>query len=521
MDTTPRAVESSRLSVISVALTAIAITINHWYVLGAGALALGAVLLVVPTALWAWFRRTYSKTALVGYLLMNLWIVVGFGLMKGLWQTALPLFLGTWLASLSTSFPSPAIGTVGFELSGLLTFVGSVFLLYYAHEMLRALYVSTDDRATTMRPRRQVVLATSTLLTLAGVIGAYVVGDRDRWVAPPDRIVKIGIIVPTTGPYAILGTSFVKAVQMAIDDLSGTTYRYQIVVKDTPADPAQAPAVVRQVIAEDKVNAIVGGVSLIGQVTKPYATTARIPHICVCTVRPIGDGAYNFTSIPSPEAEAALWVREAERRGIKRVAILSQNYPSINNHVKALKAEVAGTSLRISDEQQFEDSVTDFSSLIARAEATNPDVLYVEALNPTLDRLGQQLADAGVRHLSSVVAPSLSENQQLFEGTWYTDSNLREFAFKKRFEDKYPDTQFATHMMPYAYDAVNMIVQAFERGQNPAVYLRNLRAYDGTAGPLTKSAGSGHFESTPAVWTIRNGKPALVTQERVSNEVMP
>ena len=55
-----------------------------------------------------------------------------------------------------------------------------------------------------------------------------------------------------------------------------------------------------------------------------------------------------------------------------------------------------------------------------------------------------------------------------------------------------------------------MIVQAFERGKNPAVYLRDIRTYDGTAGTLTKQPGSGNFASTPAVWVIANGKPALV-----------
>jgi ABC-type branched-subunit amino acid transport system substrate-binding protein len=135
----------------------------------------------------------------------------------------------------------------------------------------------------------------------------------------------------------------------------------------------------------------------------------------------------------------------------------------------------------------------------------------VEAFNPGLDLLAQQLSDANIHNVASVVALSLSDKGDLFEGAWYTDSNLRDLAFRQRFEDKYPDTRFATHMMPYAYDSVNMIVQAFERGQNPAVYLRNLRTYDGTAGTLTKQRGSGNFASTPAVWVIASGKPVLTS----------
>src|SRR5207247_9830832 len=97
---------------------------------------------------------------------------------------------------------------------------------------------------------------------------------------------------------------------------------------------------------------------------------------------------------------------------------------------------------------------------------------------PQVEGLGEQLADAQIRNIASVVAPSLSQRPELFEATWYTDSNLRNLAFKTRFEKLYPGTLFATHMMPYAYDDFNMIVQAFERGENRAEQHRNIRTYD-------------------------------------------
>lgn len=489
-------------SLASVMLTAVAITINHTYTLGSGALWLGAVLVLVPAGLLTWFRRTGSRSALIGYLLMNLWIVAGFGLVKGLWRTTLKVFVGTLLASTSTAFPRPAIGPFGFEMSGIVTFLGSLFVLYYAFKLL----------PWTPGARARTALAASASVAIVVGLAAYTVSARDTWTPPANGVVKIGVIVPTAGPYALLGNSFVKAVQMAKDDLKDTKYRYELVVRDSGPDPAKARDVIRRVIDDDRVNAIVGGVSLIGQVTKPYATAARIPHLCVCTVTSIGDGTYNFTNIPSPEAEGTLWTREARRRGIERIAIVTQDYPSINNHVKALKAEADRTGIAIASEQTFEESVTDFRPLIANAASTRPDVYYIEAFNPGLDRLAGQLATANIRNVASVVAPSLSDKPELFEGAWYTDSNLREIAFKQRFEDKYPGTRFATHMMPYAYDSLHMIVEAFERGQNPAVYLRDMRLYDGTAGALTKAIGSGNFSSVPAVWVIRNGKPELVKE---------
>jgi ABC-type branched-subunit amino acid transport system substrate-binding protein len=378
-------------------------------------------------------------------------------------------------------------------------FLASLFVLYYGVQLVPS------------RGRR-VALLSAGAIGVTAILFAFCARDRDVWTPPTQGVVKIGVIVPTTGPYAMLGNSFVKAVQMARDDVRDTKYRYELVIRDSGPDPEKAKQVIRRVVNDDKVDAIVGGISLIGQETKPYATAARIPHLCVCTVSWIGDGAYNFTNIPSPEAEGELWAQEAQRRGIKRVALLTQDYPSINNHVKALKIEVARLGLTVADEQRFDGAVRDFRSLIARAAASRPDVYYVEALEPGLDLLGQQLGDARIHDVSAVVAPSLSDNPALFEGAWYTDSNLKDIAFKRRFEQRYPDTRFATHMMPYAYDSVNMIVTAFETGQNPAVYLRNLRSYDGTAGLLTKATASGNFASRPAVWTIAGGKPMLVNR---------
>jgi len=232
------------LSLASVSLTAVAITVNHLYTLGAGALILGAVLLVVPAGLWQWFRTTASTGAFIGYMLMNVWIVVGFGWIKGLWDSTLKVFLGTLLASISTTFPKPAIGPFGFEISGILVFIGSLFVLYYALKLL-----PWEPKA-----KHKVALTAGPILAAIVVLTAYVIGDRDTWTPPANGIVKIGVIVPTDGPYAILGNSFVKAVQMATDDLKATKYRYELVIRDSGPDPVRAKDVIRKVVTEDRVD---------------------------------------------------------------------------------------------------------------------------------------------------------------------------------------------------------------------------------------------------------------------------
>lgn len=327
---------------------------------------------------------------------------------------------------------------------------------------------------------------------------------------PTQAVIKIGTVVATSGPVALLGKSFLKAIKLAAEELKDTTHHYELLVEEITS-PDKAEPAIEKLIQTDQVDAVVVGLSMSGEIVKPYATAAKIPLFCICSVGSVGDELYTFTTMPLAEDEATLWVAEANRRGIKSVALLTQDYPSIDNHVRALRAEATKAGIAFVHDDRFAATTTDFSTRIAAAKATDPDVYFVEAFNPALDLLGQQLKDAGVRKLASVVAFSASQRPELFEGGWYTDSYVSP-AFKARLDQRYPAARLATHMMPYAYDSFNMLVQGFESGEEILPYIRRMTEYDGTAGKITKKAGSGNFRSAPAVWVINNGKPALAQE---------
>jgi len=324
--------------------------------------------------------------------------------------------------------------------------------------------------------------------------------------------IKIGVIIPESGRSELLGVSFLKAVKLAQEDLKNTKHTYELVIEDSGTSPEQAERAIRKLINVDHVQALLGGISKTGEIVKSYATAAKIPHLCVCSVKTIGDGEYNFTNIPIPEDEARRWVTEARERGVKTVAIISQDYPSVNGHVRAVREEAPGAGISIVYEKQFVESTTDFRAMIAEAnKGGQPDVYFVSGYPPALDILREQLKErVGAGDVASIVAPSISNRPELFEGDWYTDSDLAHGEFKRRFERKYPNTRFATHMMPYAYDSFNILVQAFESGKDPIEYVRGMTSYKGEAGEMTRELGSGNFRSRPAVWVINNGRPELV-----------
>jgi len=242
--------------------------------------------------------------------------------------------------------------------------------------------------------------ATSTSLVLAVCLAlvaarGHAAANASRAAAPANGTIKIAAVVTTSGPAGLLGSSFLKAIQLAKEELKNTTHHYELVVEEI-ASPDKAEPAIEKLIKIDKVDALVVGFSISGQIVRPYATAAKIPLFCICSVGSVGDELYTFTIMPLAEDEATRWVAEAKRRGIKRIAALTQDYPSIDNHVRMLKSEAGKAGITFVYEDRFDAGTTDFRSRIAAAKDTSPDLYFAEAFNPALDVFGP--AAQGRRH---------------------------------------------------------------------------------------------------------------------------
>jgi ABC-type branched-subunit amino acid transport system substrate-binding protein len=222
-----------------------------------------------------------------------------------------------------------------------------------------------------------------------------------------------------------------------------------------------------------------------------------------------GDAPFTFTIMPSAQDEATLWVREARKRAIKKIAALTQDDPTIRNEFIILKEEAEKAGIAFVYEDEFDATmIANMKLTVAAAKATGPDVYFVEAFNPALDTIGRQFGEAGIHSMSSAGALSLTDRPDLFEGAWYTDSDVSP-AFKTRLEQRYPGVRLDTHIMPYAYDSFRLLAEGFESG-NVLSSLRSRTEYDGASGKITKAAGTGNFRSTPVVWVVKHGKPIHV-----------
>ncbi len=343
------------------------------------------------------------------------------------------------------------------------------------------------------------VIAVIVLAAIVGLVNST--SKRDT--------IKIGLVAPLTGPGAVFGNAMVKGVQLAVKDLKDTNHAYELVIQDDGSNPGQAASAAQKLINIDKVQAIITSTSGTGNAVSPLAEKAKILHVCVgCSDMKIATGTYNYTATVQVDDEAAIWLSEARTKGVKTIAMLSQNHPGVNANTDATIAKAGEYGIKIVFDERFDANNRDFKTIVSKAVKTNADLYYPQSFPPALDIIGQELKNAGVKAMAGQAGSfTIGAKPEIYNGQWYTEA-LSDPAFTERFAQEYPGVRFNVRMAPFGYDVFNVLVEGFEKGGDMAAYLSGVKDHKGIVN-IYKTNGN-FFRSKAGVWTIEDGKPKLL-----------
>ena len=346
-------------------------------------------------------------------------------------------------------------------------------------------------------------------LVIVVILGVWTIQNKTT---TSKEVIKIGVVAPLTGSAAAFGSTFAKGIEMAAIDISktDTKYKYEVVVEDDGSTPAKASAAASKLINIDNVRAILSSTGATGNSVKTLAEKAGVIHISNSKDTSIGNVPYNFTNLMLPQDEVVMWVEKAVKDGNKTVAILSQVHPGAVMSVNAFLPEAEKQGLKVVYNESFSGDNRDFKTIIAKAKQSKADIYLVESYPPALDILTKELMDAGIKNISTMSLFTPSQNPNLFNGLWYTDSTLSDASFKDSFTKLYPTLKFNVTTTPYGYDSFMMLVQSFEKGGDAFVNMKNITEYDGKAGKTTKVLGGQNFKTEASIWTMKNGVPEII-----------
>lgn len=331
--------------------------------------------------------------------------------------------------------------------------------------------------------------------------------------------IKIGFIAPLTGNASYLGEGVKNAAQLALADLQkkNTKYNYQVVFEDDAFSPAKTATAANKLISIDGVDAIATVASAAGSAANPIAESNRVVHVGIASDPNIAKGTYNFIDWTPPAQEVKLSLQEAQKKGIKKIAIFGQKISGITAVFDELKKQLPGTGIQIVAEDISNFGDKDFRTAIQKAQAANPDYFLFCMFSPELEIIVKQIRDAGIKTpMTAIESFELSDHPELFNGLWYVNAADPTPAFASEYQAAYG--KGPTVATPNAYDIVGLVAQAAESYQGSgkpsttdiANALTQIKGYNGALGNDI-SIGPDHIVVTNAVVRImENGKPVTV-----------
>ena len=215
--------------------------------------------------------------------------------------------------------------------------------------------------------------------------------------------VKIGLILPLTGPFASTGRQIEAACRLYIarngDAVAGR--RVDLIVKDdTGLAPETTKRLAQELVVQDKVDVLAGfGLTPLALAAAPVATEAKVPMIVMAAATSVIPQRSPFIvrtgfTLPQVTGPIADW---AAKNKIRRVVTLVTDYaPGIDAEKTFVKrfTDAGGT---VVESLRTPLRGPDYAPFLQRVKDAKPDALFVFVPSGEGTALMKQFVDRGLR----------------------------------------------------------------------------------------------------------------------------
>ena len=335
-----------------------------------------------------------------------------------------------------------------------------------------------------MHPSRLQTLAKSLGSALASIAMVAAFGSTLAGCSPPvPDTLKIGMLTPQTGPFALRGKDLVNGAQLAIDEINASGYKIQgkavkleLVTVDDKGEVDAAKEGAEKLLA-DGVTAVIGPLNTPQAVpVVPIIAAKRTPHFFTATAAELtglGQGnAFRLLANDDLQGKAMAVIATDNLKG-QRIATIVEAGSYGRGLNKAFEAAMPKTAqIVFTTEVGAKDSVT--PEMATKIKAANADVVVLFAREPQLVSLFAALKQVGHTEVT-VLGTNVVRNKNVaalpipvkaFYAT-ATAIDAVEFAHGKQFltafTSKYGSSPvWGAH---YAYDAVYALADAARRSE--------------------------------------------------------
>lgn len=197
----------------------------------------------------------------------------------------------------------------------------------------------------------------------------------------------VGVINPTTGPFAAYGGPVRDGILLAVDEVNAaggiSGRKLELTMEDDSGDPKQSVNAFTKLATVSKVSVVIGPLSSgASMATAPLAEQYKVVQISTLagTIDLTKAGDFVFRIYPSSEVGSRYIAKQAvERFEAKRIAILYPNNAFGVASRKFTTEAVKASGAEVVADETFKDGDRDFRTQLTKISEAKPDVILCSA----------------------------------------------------------------------------------------------------------------------------------------------
>jgi branched-chain amino acid transport system substrate-binding protein len=236
------------------------------------------------------------------------------------------------------------------------------------------------------------------IASVAAILAAALFGGS---AASAQDTVKVGLILPMTGPFTSTGKQIEAAVRLYMQQNGATVAgkKVEVILKDDGGNADATRRLAQELLVNDKVSFLAGfGLTPLALAVAPLATQAKVPEIVMAAGTSIITERSPFivrTSFTVPQScvVVADW---AAKNNIKKVVTLVTDYAPGHDAEKSFKERFTEAGGQVLAELRVPLQNPDFAPFLQRAADAKPDALFVFVPSGVGAALMKQFVERGL-----------------------------------------------------------------------------------------------------------------------------
>ena len=213
--------------------------------------------------------------------------------------------------------------------------------------------------------------------------------------------VKVGVVYAATGPGAFVGIPQKNTAALLPRKIGDITVEY--IERDDASDPTQSVQIVKRLISEHKIDALVGpsltpnGVANVPVVAEA-ATPALMPSGSAAVVLPMDDKKrWVFKTTQNDDIICGAIIEHMVKVGIKTLGFIGYNDPYGENWFKVFSAQAEKAGMKIVANERYSRSDSSVTGQVLKLVAAKPDAILVAGVAAGAALPHGALTDAGYK----------------------------------------------------------------------------------------------------------------------------